>query len=88
MRKHKRERKRDNGTEPSTFDFYNVVREVQNRSGRSVGSSETEDCRFRNYFGISVIIALLAWNMMIMYGHFMADGTISQFLSVVNVYPK
>jgi hypothetical protein len=80
MTKHKRERKKTQGTEPNAFDFYNTAKEVQNRSGRSIGSSETEDCRFRDYFDVSVVIALLAWNMMITYGHLLADGTISHFL--------
>ena len=48
--------------EPSAFDFYNVAKDVQNRSGRSIGLNETEDCRFRDYFDLSVDIALLAWN--------------------------
>ena len=91
MVKRKRERKRVKGTEPSAFDFYNATKEVQNRSDRSIGSSKTEDRRFRDYLGVSVVITLLAWNMMIMYGHLPADGTISHFLWALHfmkVYPK
>ena len=80
MTKHTRERKRAKGTEPSEFNFYNTVKEVQNRSGRSIGSSKTQDRRFRDYFRVSVVIALLACNMMIAYGHLPADGTISHCL--------
>ena len=60
MNKHKREKKRDNGTEPSTFNLYTITKEVQNQSGRSIGSSETEDPQFQNYFGVSIFITLLA----------------------------
>ena len=42
MTKYKGERKRDEGT-ASVFDFYTTAKEVQNRSGRSIGSKEMED---------------------------------------------
>ena len=77
--------------EPSVFDFYNATKEVQNSSGRSIGLSETEDCRFRNYVGVSAVILLLAWNMMITYVHLPANSTISHFLwalPFVKVYLK
>ena len=80
MTKHKSERKRAKDTERSASDFYNTLKDVQNRSGRSIGSSKTEDCWFRDYLGIYVVIVLLAWNMMITYSHLPADGTISYFL--------
>ena len=76
MTKPKRERKRAKGTEPIASDFYSAAKEVQDRSGRSFGLNETEDHRFRNYFGVSAVIALLAWNIMIARGHLPANRTI------------
>ena len=91
MTKRKRERKKLKGTEPTATDFYDAAKEIQNRSGSAVGSGATEDRRFRDYFGCSVIVALLAWNLMVTCGHLPADGTIAHFLWALHfmkVYPK
>ena len=91
MTKHKRERKRAKGTEPTATDFYIAAKKMQNHSGNAVGSAATEDRRFQDYFGCLVVIALLAWNMMVTYDHLPADGTITYFLWALHstkVYPK
>ena len=91
MTKQKRERKKAKGTDPTATDFYNAPKAVQNRSGSAIGSCVTEDRRFRDYFGVSVVVALIAWNMVVTYDHLPADGTIAHFLWALHfmkVYPK
>ena len=91
MTKHKRERKRAKGSEPTATDFYTAAKEMQNRSGDAVGSDTTEDRRFRDFFGVSVVVALIAWDLMVTYDHLPADGTIAHFLWALHfmkVYPK
>ena len=91
MTKIKRERKKAKSAEPSTADFYDAAKEVQNRSGRSTGLEVTEDRRFRDYFGVSAAVALLCWNKLVTYGHLPADGTTSHLLWALHFmkfYPK
>ena len=91
MTEQKRERKNSEGTRPTATDFYNAAKEIQNRSGSAVGAAATKDRRLRDYFGISVAVAILAWNLMTTYGHLPADGTIAHFLRALHfmkVYPK
>ena len=46
-------------------EFYGIARAIQHRSGLSKASFATEDCCFREYFGVSVIVALAAWRLLV-----------------------
>ena len=46
-------------------EFYGIARAIQHRSGLSKASFATEECRFREYFGVSVIVALAAWRLLV-----------------------
>ena len=46
-------------------ELYRLARAIQHRSGLSKASFATEDCRFREYFGVSVIVALAAWRLLV-----------------------
>lgn len=46
-------------------EFYRLARGIQHRSGLSKASFATEDRRFREYFGVSVIVALSAWRLLV-----------------------
>ena len=91
MTKRKRERNYSEGTGPTTTDFYNTAKEIQNRSGSAVGAAATKDRRLRDYFGISVAVAILAWNLMTVYGQLPGNGIVAHFLRALHfmkVYPK
>ena len=45
-------------------DFYRLGKEVQNRSGQKLCAHSTEDRRFREYFGASVTVAMIAWSLL------------------------
>lgn len=49
-------------------DFYRVAKEVQRRSGQKLCSDGTEDRRFRDYFGTSVHVAIIAWSLLVQTG--------------------
>ena len=46
-------------------DFYRIAKGVQNRSGQKTCSDLTEDRRFREYFGVSVHVAVIAWSLLV-----------------------
>lgn len=54
-------RRRELSTEE---DFYRLGKEVQNRSGQRLCAESTEDRRFREYFGTSVVVAIIAWTLL------------------------
>ncbi len=37
---------------------------LQNKSGRVVGATGTEECAFREFFGTSPLVATVLWNTM------------------------
>ena len=46
-------------------EFYGIARAIQHCSGLSKASFATEDCCFHKYFGMSVIVALAAWRLLV-----------------------
>ena len=49
--------------EPEVVDFYKLGKEIQNRSGSSIGADLTKDRRFRGYGGRGAAVALITWNL-------------------------
>ena len=86
-----RKGKRKKSSDPQVEDFYRIGKEIQNRSGSTIGADATEDRRFREYFGVSVIVALLAWDLMLQHGLMPEGGMIIHFLWALHfmkAYPK
>ena len=46
-------------------EFYGIAQAIQHRSGLSKASFATEDCCFREYFGVSMIVTLAAWRLLV-----------------------
>ena len=57
--------KRSRNAPPSVDDFLLLGREVQNKCGRGNGGTLTEDSAFHECFGISAVVALVLWNMLV-----------------------
>ena len=52
---------RERKSAPTPDDFVWIGKEVQNKSGRSLGSAISEDRAFRDFFGTSSIIVCILW---------------------------
>jgi hypothetical protein len=48
----------------SLDEIMTVARDIQNRSGRRIGSKVVEDRNFREYFGTSQEVVLILWNFL------------------------
>ena len=46
-------------------EFYGIIRAIQHRSGLSKASFATEDCCFSEYFGVSMMVTLAAWRLLV-----------------------
>ena len=55
---------RERKSAPTPDDFVWIGKEVQNKSGRSLGSAISEDRAFRDFFGTSSIIVCILWNLL------------------------
>ena len=83
--------KRKKDTAPEVDDFYRLGKELQNRSGSSIGAFLPEDRRFREFFGIGANVALVLWNTLLEYGVIPEGGLIIHMLWALHwmkVYPK
>lgn len=83
--------KRKKESEPNEVDFYRLGKELQNRTGSSVGAFTTEDRRFREHFGCGAAVALIIWNLMTQYNVLPPEAMIIHFLWALHfmkVYPK
>jgi len=83
--------KRKKDTAPEVDDFYRLGKELQNRSGSSIGAFLPEDRRFREFFGIGAYVALVLWNALLEYGVIPESGLIIHMLWALHwmkVYPK
>ena len=56
--------KRARAATPTVKDFINEGKEVQNRSGCSLATDQTEDCLFHEFFGCGAPITLQLWNLL------------------------
>lgn len=83
--------KRKKVTEPNVADFYRLGKEMQNRSGSSIGAEAVENRRFREFFGCGAVVALLAWNLLVQHDLLPEGGMIMHLLwslHFMKVYPK
>ena len=82
--------KRKRESVPTPDDFMLIGKEVQNKSGRSLGAPMSEDRAFRDFFGTSAIVAMIVWNLMVEHQLLPEGGTIIHFLWTLfffKVYP-
>jgi len=83
--------KRQKEAEPDVTDFYLLGKEIENRSGSSIGAPGIEDRRFREYFGCAATVALIAWNLLSEHGLLSGGAVIIHLLWALHfmkVYPK
>ncbi len=72
-------------------DFRTAAREIQNRIGRRVGSEDMERRFFREFFGTSLTIAWMVWNLLIDHHRLPEKGKPKHLLWTLyffKVYPK
>jgi hypothetical protein len=56
--------KRKKSSTPTVEDLLLLGKDMMNRSEKKMGAPETEERRFRELFGVSPTVALIAWNLM------------------------
>lgn len=72
-------------------DFPAIARDIQNRAKHRVGSGSTEARLFREFFGTSVRIVEILWNLIIQGDHLPDNGRPEHLmwcLHFLKVYPK
>ncbi|KAL9183039.1 hypothetical protein ACHAXT_004826 [Thalassiosira profunda] len=85
------ENKRKRESAPTPDDIMLVGKEVQNKSGRSLGAPMSEDRAFRDFFGTSAIVVLALWQLLVETELLPEGGTMMHLLWTLfffNVYPK
>ena len=83
--------KRKRESEPLPEDFVMIGKEVQNKSGRQLGTPMSEERAFRDFFGTSPIVVMVLWKLPVDSGLMPEDGTITHILWTFfffKVYPK
>jgi hypothetical protein len=83
--------KRRRGTEPSTEDFLFIGKDIQNKSGRGIGSSLTEERTFREFFGTTKVVMAKLWDLLSQWQMIPEDGTTNHImwaLFFMRAYPK
>lgn len=83
--------KRKRMSDPTPTDFILIGKEIQNKSGRKIGSEATEDRAFREFFGINHFVATVLWNTLAVNDFIPAEGEIKHLLWTLHfmkVYPK
>jgi hypothetical protein len=83
--------KRRRGTESSPEDFLLIGKDIQNKSGRGIGSSLTEERTFREYFGTTKVIVAKLWDLLSQWQMIPEDGTTNHImwaLFFMRAYPK
>ena len=83
--------KRRRGTEPSPEDFLLIGKDIQNKSGRGIGSSLTEERTFREFFGTTKVVVAKLWDLLSQWQMIPEDGTTNHImwaLFFMRAYPK
>ena len=75
-----REGKRKRGSKPTAHDFYRIGQEIQNRTGRKIRNSMSDDRRFREFFGAGVVVVMALWNLLVETDLLPEDGQIAHLL--------
>ena len=89
-----REQKRKRAAQPTVADILRVGRSLWGKAGvlvNVVQPVQTEDRKFREFFGCGPLAALAAWNLLLETGHLPEKGTMEQYLwslMCLKVYAK
>ena len=79
------------GTEPLPEDFLLIGKDIQNKSGRGIGSSLTEERTFREFFGTTKVVVAKLWDLLSQWQMIPEDGTTNHImwaLFFMRAYPK
>ena len=83
--------KRRRGTEPLPEDFLLIGKDIQNKSGRGIGSLLTEERTFREFFGTTKVVVAKLWDLLSQWQMIPEDGTTNHImwaLFFMRAYPK
>ena len=83
--------KRMRESEPTPEDFILWGKEIQNKSGRSIGSDAMEDRAFCEFFGMTATVVSKIWGMLSQRGTVPIEGTAKHLLwslYFMRAYPK
>ena len=83
--------KRKRMSDPTPNDFILVGKDIQNKTGRKIGSDVTEDRAFREFFGTNQFVATALWNNLAVRDFIPAEGEIKHLLWTLHfmkVYTK
>ena len=86
----------DDSTSTSDSDvsldaIVSVARDIQNRSGQRVGAEVVEARYFKEYFGVSAVVVLIVWDLLVEHDLLPEKGQIKHLLWMLvflKVYPK
>jgi hypothetical protein len=84
-------KKRQKPAEVTVKDVLGAGRDMMQRSEMKMGTIEVEERRFRDMFGASPEVALIAWSMLSTLGLIPIGDTLTHFLwtlCFLKVYPK
>ena len=77
--------------EATVDDFISLGRDLMGRSEHKMGAVASEECRFRELFGVGPAVALITWNMLCNLRFLQDGGTMLHFLwtlCFLKVYAK
>ena len=83
--------KQKRNTEPTPEDFVLIGKDIQNKSGRSIGSAAEEERAFREFFGMTAPVVTALWKLLAEHTLIPEEGTIKHLLwtlHFVRAYPK
>ena len=78
-------------SKPTAADFYIIVWELQNQSGKRIGSNLSEENWFHSFFGASATTALQVWNLLNKFHYLHHEAQILHLLWTLffmKVYPS
>jgi hypothetical protein len=83
--------KRKRMTKPTARDFLLGGKDIQNKAGRAIGSTGTEECHFREFFGTGASVISKLWIMMVDHAVIPPEGEIKHLLWTLHflkAYPR
>jgi len=76
---------------PTSADFEEVARDIQNRQARPIGTVDIESRRFREFFGASSAVVTILWHLLLENELLPKNSSICHLLWALyflKVYPK
>ena len=83
--------KRKRNAEPTPEDFVLIGKDIQNKSGRSIGSAAEEERAFREFFGTTAPVVTALWKLLAEHTLIPEEGTTKHLLWTLHffrAYPK